>query len=174
MRALLAPGVVVVLLAIAWCSMVITSNPLDPDQQRIIMRAVQRIDDAGLSHETFALRHLTTFRSSDNWWNSYIGHTNAYAATNFPFEVMTLYEPFFTVAADDTERAAILLHEAQHLTGAQEEGALGYVWRVKAQIGWTADKYSQTRVWKNTQEWTAAQVPGLFTCGLDGRSDCVQ
>jgi hypothetical protein len=166
--------VLLVLLVAGWCSLVLTSQPLSPDQERSVMQAVQKIEDAGFSHEAFALRHLTAYRGSDNWWNAYIGHTNAYAATNFPFEVLTLYRPFFTIAADDTERAAILLHEAQHLTGAREEGALGYVWRVKARLGWTADKYGQTRVWKNTKEWTTAQVPGLFACGADQQTECVQ
>ena len=174
MRAFLIPGVLAVLLATGWCSLVLTSQPLSPDQQRLVLQAVQKIDEGGFSHEAFALKHLTTYRASDNWWNGYIGHTNAYAATNFPFEVLTLYRPFFTIAVDDTERAAILLHEAQHLTGAQEQAALGYVWRTKAQLGWTADKYSQSRVWKNTREWTSNEVPGLFACGADGRSDCVE
>jgi hypothetical protein len=173
-RAFLIPGVLATLLAVGWCSMVATSSPLDAAEQRAVMQAVQKIEDAGFAHEAFALRHLTTFRSSDNWWNAYIGHSNAYAATNFPFEVVTLYRPFFAAAADDTERAAILLHEAQHLTAAQEEGALGYVWREKARLGWTSDRYGQTRVWKNTREWTAAEVPGLFRCGSDGRSDCME
>ena len=173
-RALLLPGVLAALLAIGWCSLVLTSQPLSSEQERIVRQAVQKIDDAGFSHEAFALRHVTTYRASDNWWNAYIGHTNAYAATNFPFEVLTLYPPFFTVAVDDTERAAILLHEARHLTGAKEEGALGYVWRTKTQLGWTAAKYSQTRVWKNTKEWTSDEVPRLFSCGADGRSDCTE
>lgn len=174
MRALFIPGALAALLVIGWCSLALTSQPLSLDEERVVMQAVRKIDDAGFSHEAFALKHLTTFRSSDNWWNGYVGHTSAYAATNFPFEVLTLYRPFFAVAADDTERAAILLHEAQHLTGAQEQGALSYVWRAKSQLGWTADRYSQTRLWKNTREWTSDEVPGLFVCGADGRSDCTE
>ena len=73
---------------------------------------------------------------------------------------------------DDTARAAILLHEAQHLRGASEE-ALARVWRDKPLIGWTADRYSTTIVWKNTREWTAAAVPALFACGIDRHSDCL-
>jgi hypothetical protein len=83
-----------------------------------------------------------------------------------------LYPPFFEVAVDDTERAAILLHESYHLFGADEATALQGVWIEKARIGWTESQYGQTRVWKNTREWTAATIPALFECGFDGKSDC--
>ena len=104
----------------------------------------------------------------------YVGHRDAYAATNFPLGLVTPYPKFFTVPVDDTERAAILLHEAQHLRGASEEEALATVWRDKRSIGWTADRYSTTVVWKNTREWTAAEVPVLFSCGTDRHSDRFQ
>ena len=42
---------------------------------------------------------------------------------------------------DDTERAAILLHESYHLFGSGEATALEGVWRDKQRLGWTADKY---------------------------------
>jgi len=51
------------------------------------------------------LRYYANYRATDNWWNRYQGHQQAYAATNSPLGVVTLYGPFFTVAADDTERA---------------------------------------------------------------------
>jgi len=73
-----------------------------------------------------------------------------------------------------TERAAILLHESYHLLGSGEATALEGVWRSKQRFGWTADKYEQTRVWYNTRELTIAKVPWLFTCGADGRSDCLR
>ena len=78
------------------------------------------------------------------------------------------------MAVDDTERAAILLHESYHLSGSGEAAALEGVWRDKQRLGWTADKYGQTRVWNNTKELTAANVPWMFSCGADGRSDCLQ
>jgi hypothetical protein len=166
--------VLVALLVGGWGSLVATSTPLDADEQGIVLRAIGKVADAGFSTEAFTLSHLATFRATDNWWNDYIGHSSAYASTNFPFEVVTIYRPFFTVAVDDTERAAILLHEAQHLTGSQEPAALGHVWQVKRDLGWTDEKYGQTRVWRNTKEWTMEAVPALFRCGLDGASDCVE
>jgi hypothetical protein len=173
MRVLLLPAVIVTLLAICWCSLIATSDPLESGQLQIVNRAVAKVEAAGFSKEAFVLRHLATYRATDGWWNAYLGHSNAYGATNFPFEVVTIYRPFFTVATDDTERAAILLHEAQHLLGSQEAAALGHVWLAKRQLGWTADAYGETRLWKNTKEWTELAVPALFRCGFDGRSDCV-
>ena len=67
--------------------------------------------------EVFLLDRMTSFRATDHWWNEHVGHGQAYAATNFPFQIMTLYPAFFERSADDVERAIILLHEAQHLRG---------------------------------------------------------
>jgi hypothetical protein len=36
--------------------------------------------------------------------------------------------------------AAVLLHEARHLSGDGEDAALDFAWRNKQQLGWTADK----------------------------------
>ena len=153
-------------------SLLLTSEPIDDDQREIVMRSVTLLEHTGYSREVLALRHFANYRATDNWWNLHQGHSDAYAATNFPLGVLTLYRPFFTVAVDDVERAAILCHEAQHLLGSGEEAALERVWREKARLGWTADKYSGTRVWKNVREWTATEVPALFTCGPDHQSDC--
>jgi hypothetical protein len=114
------------------------------------------------------------FRTDDNWWNAYVGHADAYAATNFPFEVVTLYPEFFTQAVDDTERAAILLHEARHAAGAGEESACASVWRDRLRLGYTRERYGHTEVWRNIAENTRKYAPAHFTCGEDGRRDCVE
>jgi hypothetical protein len=164
-----------VLLVFLWSrSLLLTSEPVDPSQRLVVQQAVAVLAQAGFSREATALRHFANFRATDNWWNNWLGHTDAYAATNFPLGVLTVYPKFFTVAVDDTERAAILLHEAQHLLGAGEAAALERTWRGKQQLGWTADRYADSRLWKNTREWTSTDVPALFTCGADGHSDCVQ
>jgi len=49
--------------------------------------------------------------------NRYVGHRDAYAATNFPFEVVTLYPEFFTVPVDERAPAAVLLARIVHLIG---------------------------------------------------------
>jgi len=172
-RRLMWIAAAVVLSIFGWSrSLLVTSDPIDADQRQAVMRAIAVLQHAGFSREVIMLRHFANYRATDNWWNVYLGHQEAYAATNFPLGVMTLYPPFFRVAVDDTERAVILLHEAQHLLGAGEDAALERVWREKRRLGWTEGEYAQTRVWRNTREWTAADVPALFRCGRDGASDC--
>ena len=143
-------------------SLLLTSDPISDEQRQLVWQAIARIEQAGFSREALMLRHFANYRATDNWWNRHLGHSDAYAATNFPLGVVTLYRPFFAIATDDTERASILLHEAQHLWGADEPEALEKVWREKDRLGWTADKYGQTRVWRNTREWTQSALPELF------------
>ena len=167
-------GTTATLLTASFVSLLVTSDGLDAEQQRTVARATRILAQTGFSRDAWVLDTLVTYRATDHWWNRSVGHQSAYAATNFPFGVVTLYPPFFRLAVDDTERAAILLHEAYHLFGAGEEAALRRVWFDKQRLGWTADRYSQTRVWKNTKEWTEGTVPALFRCGPAKRSDCLE
>ena len=167
-------GMTLTLLFVCFMSLLATSERLNFDERKTVADAVAVLERAGFSREAFVLGNLVNYRRTDNWWNQYVGHQSAYAATNFPFEVVTLYPAFFEFAVDDTERAAILLHESYHLFGAGEEAALQGAWVEKERLGWSEDQYSQTKVWKNTREWTAGSVPALFKCGTDERSDCVQ
>jgi hypothetical protein len=163
------------LIVFVWSrSLVFTSDALETNQRYAVARAITLLDQAGFSKEVFVLRQLTNYRATDSWWNLYEGHREAYAATNFPLEIVTLYPAFFDVAADDTERAVILLHEAHHLWGLNEEDALERVWREKQRLRWTADAYGETKVWRNVREWTESGVPALFQCGADSHSDCLQ
>jgi hypothetical protein len=161
-----------VALLIWYVSLLITSDGLQPDQRQHVQSAIAILRQQGFTREAFVLTYLTTFRSSDNWLNAYAGHRDAYAATNFPFEVVTLYPDFFELPIDDRERAAVLLHEARHLFGDGEDAALQSTWQRKPQLGWTADKYEQTRVWDATEHLTRARFPYMFVCGSDGQSDC--
>jgi hypothetical protein len=164
---------VIVSVIFAWSrSLLLTSDPIDETQRQIVSQAVMRLRTAGFSNEVLMLRHVANYRATDNWWNQYLGHRDAYAATNFPLGVVTLYPEFFKVAVDDTERASILLHEARHLLGRGEEAALEAVWHGKRQLGWTVEDYGETQVWKNTREWTEAALPALFSCGPDHNADC--
>ena len=164
----------VVLLFIAYMSMLVTSDDLRYDQREVAERAVAVVEAKGFAKHAFILKQLTRFRATDSWWNKYLGHRDAYAATNFPFELVTLYPEFFDAAVDDTERAAILLHEAEHLLGSGEERALEFTWRNKEQLGWIEPTYGRSKVWNNTKELTQRLVPSLFVCGPDGKTDCTQ
>ena len=159
-------------LTIWYISLLISSDGLQPEQKQHVQNAIAILRQQGFTREAFVLTYFTTFRSSDNWLNAYAGHRDAYAATNFPFEVVTLYPDFFELPIDDRERAAVLLHEARHLFGDGEEAALQSTWQRKRQLGWTADKYEQSRVWDATEHLTRATFPYIFVCGPDGQSDC--
>jgi hypothetical protein len=167
-------GATLSVLFICYVSLLATSERLVSEQKQVVYRAISVLEQNGFTRDASMLRHFASFRSTDNWWNRYLGHREAYAATNFPFEVVTLYPEFFNVAVDDNERAIILLHESYHLFGYGEASTLEGVWRNKARLGWTAEKYGQTKVWKNTIELTRGTVPQLFQCGADGQTDCTQ
>jgi hypothetical protein len=160
-------------LILAWyVSLLETSTAATLEQKQTVRRAVELIEQSGFRREAFLLRRLASFRTSDNWWNRQLRQGDAYAATNFPFEVVTLYPEFFKYPVDDVERAVILLHEARHLAGQNEEQAFAGVWRDKARLGWTRERYGQTQVWKNVSEFTLTYAPKTFRCGLDGKQDC--
>lgn len=164
-------GAVALVMFVWWASLFATSEGLDPEQRLTVYRAVDLLEQRGFRKEVFALRNVARFRSTDNWWNRHNGHDQAYAATNFPFEIVTVYPWFFEVPKDDVERAVILMHEAQHLMGADEETALRRVWKSKGRLGWTAEAYGRSKVWRNTLEWTQGSAPDLFTCTQADR-DC--
>jgi len=165
-------GATVVALIILYASLVLSSDGLQADQRQKVTSAIAVLEQQGFSREAFVLTHLTTFRATDNWLNAYVGHRDAYAATNFPFEVVTVYPDFFELPIDDRERAAVLLHEARHLFGDGEDAALQTTWKAKSQLGWTADKYKRTRVWDATEHLTRENFPYIFQCGPDSQSDC--
>lgn len=167
-------AVVGFILFVCYATLITTSEPVLLEQKDVVMKAIDVIEQKGFSKEAFVLRHMVFYRSTDNWWNTKVGHASAYAATNFPFEVVTLYPPFFTNTTDDVERASILLHEAHHLLGRGEERAYEEIWRNKKQLGWTKEKYAHTVVWNQVITETKEYVPSLFQCGQDNKSDCVE
>ena len=161
-----------ILLMIFYASLLFSADKPNPNQLGQIQSAIDLLQMRGFSREAFVLNHVASFRTTDNWLNAYVGHHDAYAATNFPFEVVTLYPEFFEAPVDDCERAAVLLHEARHLFGDGEDAALENTWKSKRQLGWTTEKYKQTRVWDATMRLTKAQFPYMFQCGGDGETDC--
>ena len=173
-RASLVVGLVALFIFVSYISLRATSDAATFEQRQIVARAIDVLEQRGFSGRAFVLRHLVSYRTSDSWWNAWVGHRDAYAATNFPFEVVTLYPDFFTVPVDDVERAVVLLHEAHHLAGSGEERAFAEVWREKAKLGWTQEIYGQTRVWRNVREFTMQHAPQHFRCGSTGADDCFE
>ncbi|HEX3702585.1 MAG TPA: hypothetical protein VHU82_04590 [Vicinamibacterales bacterium] len=87
-------------------SLLLTSDAIGPALRLLVEQAIGPLQQADFAKETMTLRHFANYRTTDNWWNLYVGHREAYAATNFPLGVVTLYPAFFEVPVDDTERAA--------------------------------------------------------------------
>lgn len=173
-RATICLVVCLVVIAGFYLSLLGSAKSLSPEQTLIAKRSIEHIESSGFSREAFLLRRLTTFRSTDNWLNSTVAKENAYAATNFPFEIVTLYPDYFTYPADDVERAAILLHEAKHLEGKDEHEAYEFVWRNRSKLGWTREKYADSPVWQNVRRQTMELVPELFRCVEFEMSDCTE
>ena len=157
-----------------YLSLIVSAAKLTYSEKKIVEPAIAVIKQKGFSDEAFLLEYVTAFRSNDNWLNASVEKENAYAATNFPFEIMTLYPDFFTAPVDDTERAAILLHEAQHLKGADEKEAYEFVWRNRQKLGWTKETHGNSIVWRNVRQQTRDYAPNLFVCDWNEAGDCTE
>lgn len=153
-------------------SLVFSAEPLIAEEQKTVGKAIAVLKEKGFTDEVFYLEHLTVFRGNDNWLNASVPKESAYAATNYPFEIMTIYPDFFTYLYDDTERAAILLHEAKHLQGFNEDVAYEFVWKNKKQLGWTKENYTKSVAWKEIRKQTREYAPKLFACDFNEFDDC--
>jgi len=157
-----------------YLSLIASAKRLSFDERSAVRQAIGVIQDKGFRDEAMLLNTITAFRGTDNWLNASVAKENAYAATNFPFEIMTLYPDFFTYPVDDVERAAVLLHESKHLAGKNEHDAYAFVWKNRKQLGWTKDKYANSTVWSNVRRQTQENVPELFTCEKNEFNDCTE
>ncbi len=173
-RAVICAAVCVLAVLGFYLSMVFTSSSLKFEEKQQVRAAVKILEEKGFAKDVFLLRYLTNYRGNDNWLNASTRAENAYAATNFPFEIITVYPDFFTFTVDDTERAAILLHEAQHLKGADEKEAYEFVWQNRKTLGWTRDKYFSSVIWRNIRKQTQEYAPNLFVCDWNEANDCTE
>lgn len=155
-------------------SLIFSASRLNYAEQEKVDAAIQLLKDKGFTDEAFMLEHLAVFRSNDNWLNASVQKESAYAATNFPFEIVTIYPDFFQRSEDDTERAAILLHEAKHLEGKDEKEAYEFVWRNRSKLGWTFSGYRFSQNYIEVRRQTAENVPALFVCDVNLFRDCTE
>jgi hypothetical protein len=153
-------------------SLVLSADALEREQNRQLQAAIELLKQRGFTNEVILLKYLTVFRANDNWLNASVEKENAYAATNFPFEIITLYPDFFTYSTDDVERAAILLHEAKHLQGKDEREAYEFVWKNRKRLGWTFEEYRSSMIWRETRKLTKEYSPNLFVCDFNDYGDC--
>src|SRR5688572_3678935 len=173
-RVVVCTLVCVVMLLGFYLSLVLSARPLSMGQKNTVASAIEVLKAQGFSDEARWLGTVTVFRSEDNWLNAAVAKENAYAAANFPFAIITLYPDFFTYPVDDTERAAILLHEVRHVMGEDEKEAYEYVWKHRKQLGWTRDRYNASPVWENIRRQTRENVPNLFICDFNEFHDCTE
>ena len=155
-----------------YASLVLSADGLRREEHRTVHLAIKHLEESGFTDEVFLLKRLTVFRSNDNWLNASVQKESAYAATNFPFEIITLYPDFFTYPVDEIEQAAILLHEAKHLQGKDEREAYEFVWKNKSRIGWTSEDYGRSMIWLETRKLTREYSPELFVCDFNEFGDC--
>lgn len=173
-RAVVCLAVCLLVIIGFYLSLLATSNSLAYEERQTVKKAIEILDQKGFTNETFLLRNLTIFRADDNWLNASTRDENAYAATNFPFEIITIYPDFFSLPQDDTERAMILLHEARHLQGADEKEAYEFVWRNRQKLGWTRENYAGSKVYINVEKQTREFAPELFRCDWNAGDDCTE
>lgn len=157
-----------------YLSLIGSAKSLAYEDKQVITRSVAILREKGFADEVFLLENLAAYRSTDNWLNASVEKENAYAATNFPFEIITIYDDFFNYPTDDVERSAILLHEAKHLTGNDEKAAYEFVWRNRERLGWTRAAYGGSLVWQNVRKQTKETVPELFECPDFELGDCTE
>jgi hypothetical protein len=94
-RALICAVVCIFAMLGFYLSMIFTSASLKSAERKNVAVAVNILDEKGFAKEVFLLKYLTSFRGNDNWLNASTKLEDAYAATNFPFEIMTIYPDFF-------------------------------------------------------------------------------
>ena len=165
---------VVLALVAFYLSLLTTSLPPARHDRAAIDRAVEVLASKGYDEEVWLLRRTVTFRGTDHWLNNFVEKENAYAATNFPFQIVTVYPDFYTKAVDDTERAMVLLHEARHLMGENENQAYAYVWRERKRLGWTLESHGATESYITIEQQTREIAPELFNCPDKPWKDCTE
>ena len=173
-RSLVCLLVLVATIAGFYASLIFSAASLSVDQRKTVAGAISILEAKGFADEVFLLQRVAVYRSNDHWFNASVEKENAFAATNFPFEIVTLYPDYFTFTADDTERAAILLHEAKHLQGFEEKEAYEFVWKNRIRFGWTAEKYKASVVWQEIRKQTRDYSPSLFICEANSFGDCTE
>jgi hypothetical protein len=161
-------------LGVFYSSLIATSKPINAEQYSKVNDAISLLEARGFEREAFLLRHTAEFRGSDNWFNSAVLKADSYAATNFPFQIITLYPDFYSKTTDDVERAMVLLHEAKHLEGKDETAAYSYVWQNRGRIGWTQLDHGTTATYVTISEQTRENAPELFTCSDRLWNDCTE
>ena len=81
-RLLWIAGATLFLLFSFYLSLRVSSEDLGYDQRQIVARSLVILEQKGFGSEAGMLKHLATYRSTDNWWNKYVGHDAASAVND--------------------------------------------------------------------------------------------
>lgn len=173
-RGLSYVAIVVCILSIFHSSLLISSRALSAREKDLVDRPIAILESRGFSREVLLLRHFTVYRSTDNWLNSLVQKDRAYAATNFPLNIVTLYPDYFEKTIDDSERAMVLLHEVRHLQGGDEHDAYKFAWQQRARLDWTLLTHGTSETYISTEQSTREAAPELFTCPERLSFDCTE
>ena len=157
-----------------YSSLIATSDPISVVQYSEVNDAIAILEAKGFEREAFLLRNTAQFRRSDHWLNDATLHADSYAATNFPFQIVTLYPDFYSKTTDDIERAMVLLHEAKHLESKDENVAYSFVWQNRHRLGWTQLSHGTTPTYITISDQTREFAPELFTCPDRLWNDCTE
>jgi hypothetical protein len=157
-----------------YTSLIATSQPITAEEYSVVNDAIAVLEARGFDREAFLLRNTAQFRRSDNWFNSAVLKADSYAATNFPFQLVTLYPDFYSKTTDDVERAMVLLHEAKHLESKDENAAYAFVWKNRKRLGWTQLSHGTTPTYVTISEQTRENAPELFMCADKVWNDCTE
>ena len=173
---LIATSLLAALIAfgVFYSSLIATSEPITAEQYSKVNDAIAILEAKGFEREAYLLRNTAQYRRSDNWFNSATLHADSYAATNFPFQIVTLYPDFYSQTADDVERAMVLLHEAKHLESKDENVAYAFVWQNRERLGWTQLSHGTTPTYVTISDQTREFAPELFTCPDRLWNDCTE
>ena len=157
-------GVVVAILTTPYSlASTCTSGTVTSHERPVLIRRRFRcsMEPASLG-EASALRRVASFRRTDNWLDRHVGHPTAYAATNFPFGVIThLPHSSSGTPVDEDRRATIAASRVlSPLRCTMTKSALHRVWLAKRPIAMNrAPPWMRTRLWKNTQRMDPCREP---------------
>jgi hypothetical protein len=85
-RLLWIAATTLLLLFIGYMSLLLTSEDLTYEQNTVVASAIPVLTQKGFDKQAFVLNRLVKYRGTDNWWNRFFRHRDAYAAQLFPLK----------------------------------------------------------------------------------------
>ena len=146
----------------AYASLLLTSEPLAPDE-RLCDGSDPRLDQAGSRRGVGHLRRVASFRAPklvEPLRSATLPHT----PRQLPVRRRTVYPNLLHVPRGRGRARPILLHESYHLFGRRRDVrfCIGCGWPGSTRMDVAALR--NTRVWKTRANGRWRRIPSLFTC----------